>query len=157
MIQIHLDGAETSAGSKASNVGNGLGLSSLTAEGAEEARVGTGESTGVVVLVDLADVAEAAGAGSVGGSIGAGKDCAGRTLLDSGLDVLEQVALSDDLGLVAGLEGVAGVALPVVVDGVENGVAGYLGGSARGLGDVVVLEGDHLWCVSGHSWSGLEL
>jgi hypothetical protein len=30
---------------------------------------------------------------------------------------------------------------------VENGVAGDLGGSARGLGDVVVLEGDHLWGV----------
>jgi hypothetical protein len=155
LIQIQLDGAETSAGSKTSDVGNGLGLSSLTAEGAEEAGVGTRESARVVELVNLANVAEAAGAGSVGRSIGAGEDLAGGTLLDSGLDVLEQVALGDDLGLVAGLEGVAGVALPVVVDGVENGVAGDLGGSARGLGDVVVLEGDHLWGVSGCSWSGL--
>jgi hypothetical protein len=40
---------------------------------------------------------------------------------------------------------------------VENSVAGDLGGSARGLGDVVVLEGDHLWGVSGRSWSGLGL
>lgn len=93
-------------------------------------------------------MANTAGAGSVGGSIRAGKDGAGGSLLDSSLDVLEEVALCENLGLVAGLEGVAGVVGPVVVDGVEDGVSGDFGGAAGGLGDVVVLHGDHLVIVS---------
>ena len=38
----------------------------------------------------------------------------------------------------------ARVLLPVVVDGVEDGVAGYLGGAAGGVEDVDVLESDEL-------------
>lgn len=93
-------------------------------------------------------MANAVGAGSVSRSVGAGEDGASRTLLDSSLDVLEQVALGEDLGVVAGLEGVTRVALPVVVDGVYNGVTGNLGGSTGGLEDVVVLEGNHLLMIS---------
>jgi hypothetical protein len=144
----HLDSSETSTGSKASDGRNRLSLSTLSTERAEEARIGTRQRTGVIVLVNLANVTNIAGASSVGGSIRAGKDGTGRSLLDSGLDVLEEVSLGENLGFVAGLEGVAGVVGPVVVDGVEDGVSGDLGGAAGGLGDVVVLHGDHLVIIS---------
>lgn len=38
----------------------------------------------------------------------------------------------------------AGVVVPVIVDGVEEGVATDLGGTARHVVDVVVLEGDEV-------------
>ncbi|KAI6774507.1 hypothetical protein HG531_001356 [Fusarium graminearum] len=98
---------ETSAGGKASDRRGRLSRSALTAEGAEEARIGTRQRTGVVVLVDLADVADAVGAGSVGRSIGASEEGTSGSLLDGSLDVLEQVTLGEDLGLVAGLKGVS--------------------------------------------------
>jgi hypothetical protein len=39
---------------------------------------------------------------------------------------------------------VLAVGVEVVVDGVEEGVAGDLGGTARRVVDVVTLEGDHV-------------
>jgi hypothetical protein len=59
------------------------------------------------------------------------------------LDVVEDVALSQDLSARgAVVEGVAGVVLPQVVHGVEDGVAANLGRAAAGVVDIVALQGD---------------
>ena len=71
-----------------------------------------------------------------------GKELSCKTSLGGCLDVLENVALGDNLGTSIGLKGVARVGVEVVVDGVEKGVAGDLGGAARGVVDVVALESD---------------
>jgi hypothetical protein len=64
--------------------------------------------------------------------------------LSRSLDVLEHVALSDDLGASVGLERVLRVLEEVVVDGVEKSVTSNLGRAAGGVVDVVALEGDHV-------------
>ena len=56
-------------------------------------------------------------------------------------DVLENVSLGNDVAASVHLEGVAAVGVEVVVDGVEEGVSGDFGGAARGVVDVVLLEG----------------
>lgn len=66
--------------------------------------------------------------------------CKGGRLQDS-VDVGEVVALRKDVAARTDLEGVTGVVVPVVVDGVEVGVVLDLGGTATGLVEVVALEG----------------
>lgn len=83
-------------------------------------------------------------ADGVGASARAAEQPPGVPALDRRLDVLEDVALSDDHAAVVNLKGVARVIVPEVVDGVEEGVAGDLGATAGGVVDVVVLEGDEL-------------
>lgn len=63
---------------------------------------------------------------------------------ERGLDVVESIALSDDLGAGTDVEGVAGVGVPVVVDGVEERAAGHLWGAAGGVVDVVSGECDEI-------------
>jgi hypothetical protein len=87
-------------------------------------------------------VAEISLAGRVVGS--GSKDLAGKTRLGSRNNVLEDVALSDDLGAGIGLEGVLGVGVEVVVDGVEEGVTADLGGAAGSVMDVVALHGNEV-------------
>jgi hypothetical protein len=59
------------------------------------------------------------------------------------LDVVEDVTLRQNLSARgAVVEGVAGVVLPQVVHGVEDGVAADLGRAAAGVVDVVALQGD---------------
>lgn len=62
--------------------------------------------------------------------------------LDGGSHVGEEVPLGEHVGAVADLEGVVGVVVPVVVDGVQVGVALDLGRAAAGLVQVVALQGD---------------
>lgn len=62
-------------------------------------------------------------------------------VLDGGLDVLEDGALDQSVGVLA-LEGVALDVVPVVVGHVHGGTAAELGGATAGVVDVVVLEGD---------------
>lgn len=112
----------------------------LAAEARQDAGIGTSKSGRVAVSVGLAVVAEVLLAGCVVGS--RREELARKTRLSGSLDVLEYVALSDNLGTRVGLEGVSGVGVEVVVDGVDKGVAGDLGGAAGGVVDVVALEGD---------------
>lgn len=60
--------------------------------------------------------------------------------------MIEGAAFDQDVGVFA-CECVAGVKAPVVVDGVEKGAAVDFGGAARGMVDVVVLEGDLVVCA----------
>jgi hypothetical protein len=54
--------------------------------------------------------------------------------------VLENVAFGDDLATSTNFEGMSGIIVPVVVDGVKKGVSADLGCTTRGLVDIVVLE-----------------
>lgn len=116
----------------------------LAAEIGEEAGRSSRQGAGAAVGIDLAYVSEVGGASCVGGAIWRGEHeaCDGRVL--GGDDVLEDVALGDDHGARVNLKGVARVGVPVVVDGVEESVAGHLGATARGMVDIVVLEGDEI-------------
>jgi hypothetical protein len=114
----------------------------LTLEAREHAGVRAGQSARGTVGVHLAVVAEVRLARRV--VAGRSKDLASKASLGSGNNVLEDVALSDDLGASVGLEGVLGVGVEVVVDSVEEGVAGDLGRAAGGVVDVVALHGDEV-------------
>ena len=117
----------------------GSGSNVLALEVGEEAGVSAAKSARGAVGVHLAVVAEVRLASSV---VGAGsKDLTGETSLSRGIDVLEDVTLSKDLGARVSLESM-GNSVEVVVDGVEEGVASNLGGAARGVVDIVVLQGD---------------
>ena len=59
-------------------------------------------------------------------------------------DVLEDVALGENVATSTDVESVAAVGVPVVVDGVEKSVAADLGGAAGCVVDVVALEGDEI-------------
>jgi hypothetical protein len=65
-----------------------------------------------------------------------------RSILDRCSHARERVAFSKDLSASGNLEGVAAVVLPVVVDGVQDGVAGNLRSATRSTVDVVALEGN---------------
>jgi hypothetical protein len=69
---------------------------------------------------------------------------AGQTSLLRLDDILEDVTLSEDLCAGIDFEGVLAVCVEVVVHGVEESVAADLGGAARGVVDVVLLEGDEV-------------
>lgn len=98
--------------------------------------------------VDLARAAEARRAGRAARREHLAGEAAG---LDLDGDVLEDVALGQDVGAAADLEGVAGggVVVPVVVDGVKKGVAADLGRAAGEVVNVVVFEGDGVLKVGG--------
>jgi hypothetical protein len=66
---------------------------------------------------------------------------ASQTSLLREFDVLENIALCDNLGAGISFECVLRVGVEIVVHGVEQGVAADLGGAARGVVDVVLLEG----------------
>jgi hypothetical protein len=114
----------------------------LALEARQHAGVGAGQGTRGTVRVHLAVVAEVSLAGSVVG--GGSEDLAWKASLGSLNNVLEDVTLSDNLGAGIGLESVLGVCVEVVVDGMEEGVAGDLGGAAGGVVDVVALHGDEI-------------
>ena len=135
-----LNASETSS---VLDVLGGLGGSSrgdvLAVEVGEEAGVRASKGARAAVSVRLAVVAEGSLACSV--VAGRGEDLAGKAGLSRRVNVLEDVALRDDLGARVSLESV-GNGVEVVVDGVEEGVAGNLGGTTRGVVNIVVLEGD---------------
>lgn len=85
-----------------------------------------------VGVVELAGVAQ---------GVVAGKNVA-IGLLDRSRNAIEVVALSKDVGAGGDLELVVRGRTEVVVDGVEDGLAGDLGATARDVVDVVALEGD---------------
>jgi hypothetical protein len=110
--------AHASVGSDVSNDTAGCSSSGdrLALEVAEEVGVRLVESAGAAEGVELAVVAEVVVADGVLGGAGRGKQGALSARLDGGVDILEDVALGDDVGAATDLEGVAGVVVPVVVD-----------------------------------------
>lgn len=117
----------------------------LALEVGQEVGVAAGKGARASEAVDLASVAEVRRADGVSRGARAGEELAGEAGgLDRSNDVLEDIALGDDLATGTNLESVAGVVVPVVVDDVEESVSTDLGGTAGGLVDVVVLEGDGL-------------
>lgn len=134
--------AETGAGGTSLGGRGGAGGGNVLAlEVGQEGGVAGGEGAGAAERVDDAGTAQVGRADGVGGGVGGGEQLA----LDVGQDgrghVLEDVALGQDHGARVDLEGVVGRRVPVVVDGVQERVAGDLGAAARGVVDVVVLEG----------------
>lgn len=94
-----------------------------------------GERIGHTVTANI----RLAGRGSTRGAEQLTREARG---LDGGSHVGEEVPLGEHVGAVADLEGVVGVVVPVVVDGVQVGVALDLGRAAAGLVQVVALQGD---------------
>jgi hypothetical protein len=143
-----LDLAETSVlGNAGDNTRSSSGRSNVLAleVGNEASRAHAVESTRAAESVDLASTAQSGRASGVGRGAGSSEDLSARGAgVDGRGDVLESVALGDDGGAGADLEGVAAVGVPVVVDGVEESVAGDLGAATAGVVDVVALEGDHV-------------
>lgn len=145
-LRYHAELASSLNASETSGVDNVLGNSCsrsggdvLALEAGEEAGVSAGKGARGAVGVHLAVVAEVCLAGSVVGA--GGEDLARETGLGGRIDVLENIALGENVGTGVSLEGV-GDGVEVVVNGVEQSVACNLGGAARGVVDVVVLEGD---------------
>lgn len=117
----------------------------LSLEVAQEARAASArEGATATERIHLARTTEIARADGVSARAGRSEDLAGGVRLDGGGDVLEGVALGDDGGAGADLEGVARARVPVVVDGVEKRVAAYFRGAAADVVDVVALERDHV-------------
>lgn len=109
----------------------------------EGTRVLAVEVTRVGERVHLAVAAENTGAGRGGRRVDDAVQLTSprRARVLGGVDAREDAALNQDVATLANLEAMRRV-LPVVVDGVEDRVAAHLGGTARDVVDVVVLEGD---------------
>ena len=129
------------------SVNNVLGVSSsnssrdvLAAKAGQDAGVGAGKSARGSICVHLASMTEVGHALCVGGSAGGSVHLATKTRLHGRDNVLKDIAFRDDLGACITLEGVLAVGVEVVADGVEERVAGDLGGTSRGVVDVVALE-----------------
>jgi hypothetical protein len=96
-------------------------------------------------------MAEIRRAHSIGGGAGAREELTSEArFLEWCSHILEDVAFSDDLAASTDFEGVSGVIVPVVVDGVEKGVSADLGGTTRGLINVVVLESNGLFKLASY-------
>lgn len=84
-------------------------------------------------------------ASCVAGAIRAGEDLACQA---AGLDhitcVLEHVAFCENLGARVDLEDVSAALVEVVVDGMEERVTSYLGGTAGRVKDIVPLQGHEI-------------
>lgn len=127
-----------------SNLTRRRSLDALICKAAQEVRRATAPVTTVSQLVDLASPSERAAA-----SLSVVHDSIQEvdTVLDRLRDRFEDVALSEHSAVLFGCDGkrVAGVVVPVVVDGVQKSAfvcAADLGAAAGGVMDVVALEGD---------------
>lgn len=92
----------------------------------------------------MADTAEGGGARGSRVGRGNGEELAIDRGLNGGTNVLEDVALGQNVATGADLESVAAVVVPVVVDSVKKGVALNLRATTGGVVDVVTLHGDHI-------------
>lgn len=117
MSSTHLQVALTSVSNNArGNRGvSRSGGNVLALEVGEEGGVVLGESAGGAEAVDDTVTAKVGGADFTSGGGGDGEGLALVGLKDS-VDVLENVALSQDVATLTDLESVAGVVVPVVVD-----------------------------------------
>lgn len=138
----HLDltnsGSVSNTRARRSSTSNRLAL-----EVAEEASISSSKSTRATESVQLASVAQIGTASSIGrGS--RGTEELSSVAQKRGDDVLEDITLGNNHTTGSDVESVAGVGIPVVVDGVDQRVTTNLGAAARGVMDVVVLHGDEV-------------
>lgn len=100
------------------------------------------KSTGVGEIVDLAGAAKGGAALLVGIGIG-GEESLALEVGNNGLNIGEDVTLEDtsSSGLTS-LKSMASIAVPDVVDGVQEGASTQGRAAARGVIDVVVLQSD---------------
>lgn len=136
----------TSVGQNAGGNGGVSGSSSdvLALKVGQETLIRLAESTRRAKSVNLANTSKVSRANLVGGSIGRSEELSINGGLSNNIDVLENVALSEDVTTGTNLEGVAGVVVPVVVDSVQESVTLDLGATTAGVVDVVALEGDEV-------------
>lgn len=84
----------------------------------------------------------------VGTRAGAAEQLACISGLNRGSDVLKDISFSDYHAARINLKSMAWVVIPVVVNGMKQGVASDLGRSTGGVVDIVVLECYQLMMVS---------
>lgn len=106
---VGVDVRNDSAGSR----GRGNVLASKVGE---EVGIAGAEGAGATESVDDTGAAERCGARAAGRGAGDGEELTGLAGFDGEDDVLEDVALCEDVGTGSDLEGVARVLVPVVVD-----------------------------------------
>jgi hypothetical protein len=112
----------------------------LSTESAQHTRIRARKRARAAIRVLLAVMSEVLLARS--GARVAVEQFACETSLLREYNVLEDIALGNNLGTGVCFECVLGVGVEVVVHSVEQGVAADLGGAARGVVDVVLLECD---------------
>jgi hypothetical protein len=132
-LQVSLAGASSRVG--ASSIGSGESVALHVRQ-----NVGRGASQGTGVDVGDTRATNVILAGAGGGAVGGEESTRKRGRLKGGVDIGEVVTLSKNVTTGTNLEGMTGVVVPVVVDGVEVGVVLDLGGTATGLVKVVALE-----------------
>lgn len=123
--------SNSSITSSVDNILGGAGSNSssniLALEVGEKAGVRASESARRAVGIRLTSMAKVVLALSVGVAIGRSKHATTKARLHSLNNVLEDVALGDDLTASIDLERVSAVSIEVVTDGMEHSVAGNLG------------------------------
>jgi hypothetical protein len=144
-IPVPLDGTKASRGRQARHAGRGVGIGEGVAlEFGQDAGRAAAERARVAVAVGNARAADVGRARrGKARRVGRVQRTVVATLLGN-IDIREDVALGQNVGTRGDLEGVAARVNvgPEVVDGVQERAAGNLGSTARGVVDVVVLEGD---------------
>lgn len=116
----------------------------LAIELAEEISVGLVKGARAAESVHLTNTAKVVGASLVRRLGRRSESLAIDGVLNNSGNVLEDVSFSKNIATLTDLKGVAGVVLPVVVDGVQQGVTLDLRATAASLVDVVTLHGNHV-------------
>ena len=132
-----------------SNAGNNRGISRsrsniLSREVSKERSISLAESTRRSEPVNLANTTKVSTTLSIGSSIRRSKQLSRNRRLNNSRNVLEHVAFSKDVAAGTNLKRMSRVRVPVVVDGVQEGVTLHLGGTTTGVVDVVTLHGDEI-------------
>lgn len=140
---------EFSLSSRRRHAGGNITVSSssgdcLAIELAEEISVGLIEGARATESVHLTNTAKVVGASLVCRLGRRSKCLALDGVLNDSSDVLENVSFSKDIATLADLKGVAGVILPVVVDGMQQSVTLDLRATTTSLVDVVALHSNHV-------------
>lgn len=138
MSASYLDLSNTSS---QSDVGGGLawGKTAVSLEGGQSTGVGPNKGTRLSDGVTNTVVAQV---GLAGGSTGC-EELSWLWAQEGGLDTVEDVALSDDVGVGTNIESMSRVLVEHVVNGVENSLdTCHLGGATGGVVNVVADKGD---------------
>lgn len=121
---------------------------SLALEATEETSVVAREGTRASKGIHLACASKSSLAGADRSGSRDSEESALGTSLEGVLDVLERVSFGENLAVLLDLESMVEDVVKIVVDDVEEGVAGNLGSAAGNVVHVVALEGDQLKHVS---------
>lgn len=102
------------------------------------------ESPRAAESIDLAHVSKVGRADLIRVAIRRGKQLPINGALNNGIDVLEDVALGQNVAARSNFKGVSAGVVPVVVDRVEKGVALDFGTAATEMVDIVAFHGDQI-------------